>query len=88
MAQESKLQKKIIHYCKKKGWIPLKIVLCNMPGFNDIILFRNKKTVFIEAKAPNKKADPLQEYRHSELRSQGFSVYVIDSWEEFIKLDL
>jgi Holliday junction resolvase len=85
MAAESKLQKKIINDLKKKGWIPLKIILCNLPGFNDIIAYRNKVSVFVEAKSPGKKAEPLQVYRHDILKKQGFTVITVDSWEEYEK---
>lgn len=84
MAGESKLQKKIIRDLKLLGWIPLKVVLSNMPGFNDIVAFKNKKTVFIEAKDEGKKAEPLQEYRHNILKQHGFNVFVIDTWEDYI----
>lgn len=83
MAGESKLQKKIINDLKLSGWIPLKVILCNMPGFNDIIAFRNKIAVFIETKNAGKKAEPLQIYRHDQLKAQGFKVFVIDTWEEY-----
>lgn len=87
MAAESKLQRKIITDLKKKGWIPLKIVLCNLPGFNDIIAFRNKISIFIEAKSPGKSAEPLQVHRHKQLKSQGFEVFTIDTWEEYKRIE-
>lgn len=83
---ESKLQKKIIKNLKLRGWIPLKVVLCNLPGFNDIICFKNKVTVFIEVKDEDEEAEPLQEYRHELLKEQGFKVYVIDSWESYLEI--
>lgn len=83
---ESPLQKKIIKDLKKRGWIPLKVVLCNMPGFNDIIAFKNKVTVFIEVKDEDKDAEKLQIHRHSELQKQGFLVFVIDTWECYLQI--
>lgn len=83
---ESKLQKKIIRDLKKSGWIPLKIVLCNLPGFNDIIALKNKQAVFIECKDEEEEAEKLQEYRHSLLRKQGFLVFVIDTWEQYLQI--
>lgn len=86
MAGESKLQKKIIKDLKKGGWIPLKVILCNLPGFNDIIAFKKRRAVFIEAKDEGEEAKKLQLYRHKMLLEQGFSVFVIDSWEQYLEL--
>lgn len=37
---------------------------------------------FIELKAPGKRPRKLQEHIHSEIRKQGFPVYVMDSLED------
>jgi Holliday junction resolvase len=83
---ESPLQKKIIKDLKKRGWIPLKVVLCNMPGFNDIIAFKAKKAFFLEVKDKGKTAEPLQIYRHDLLIKEGFQVFVIDTWEQYLQI--
>jgi Holliday junction resolvase len=83
MPAESKLQKKILADLKKKGWEVVKITLCNQNGWPDITAYKNKRTLFIEAKAPKKAANPLQQYRHECLRAQGFEVYVTPTWEQY-----
>jgi len=68
---------------EKNGWLVVKTILLSKPGYPDIFAFRNKKTIFIEAKAPKKKAEPLQEYRHECLRNEGFDVFVTPTWESY-----
>lgn len=88
MALESKLQAKIIKHLKSCGWLVNKIIRCSNAGWPDIECYRNKIAVFIEGKAKGKKAKPLQEYRHEQLRGQGFEVYTIDNFEDYLKLKL
>lgn len=83
---ESALQKKIIKDLKKRGWIPLKIVLCNLPGFNDIIAFKSKQAIFIEVKDKDEEAEKLQKYRHKILEKEGFMVFVVDTWEQYLQI--
>lgn len=85
---ESKLQKKIIQDLKKRGWFVLKVIRCNLTGFNDIVIFRKGITVFLELKALGKTADPIQEIRHEQLLAQGFDVYTVDSFEKYLDLKL
>lgn len=85
---ESKLQERIIQDLKKRGWFVLKVIRCNLAGFNDIVIFRKGVTVFLELKALGKTADPIQELRHHQLRAQGFEVYTVDSFEKYLNLKL
>jgi Holliday junction resolvase len=86
MASESKLQAKIIHDLKSEGWLVNKIMLCSNQGWPDVEAYRQRRIIFIEVKSKGKKAAPLQEYRHKQLRDQGFEVYVIDSWEIYLNI--
>lgn len=86
MAQESKLQTKIREDLEKSGWVVNKIILSSKKGWPDLEAFRNKVAIFIEAKAEGKKADPLQLLRHEQLNSKGFSVFVIDSWADYLSV--
>lgn len=85
---ESKLQRKIIKYLegRKRKWYVIKIVTCNKPGHPDIEAYREGRVVFVECKDKGKKAAPLQEYRHEQLRGHGFNVFVIDDYEDFLKI--
>nr|WP_240613070.1 VRR-NUC domain-containing protein [Chitinophaga parva] len=57
----------------------LKIIQSNKNGIPDLFAFRDGRTVWIEVKAPGKKADPLQELRMEELTAAGMEAYVVDS---------
>jgi len=85
MAVESKLQKKIRIDLEKSGWVVHKVA-SSKPGWPDLEAFCNKVALFIEVKAKNKKARPLQEYRHKLLIEQGFMVFVIDTWEQYLAI--
>lgn len=85
MELESKLQKKIRTDLEKSGWLAHK-VYSSKPGWPDLEAYKNKRTIFIEAKMQGKKAKPLQKYRHKILIDQGFSVFVIDTWEQYLAI--
>lgn len=87
MAAESKLQKKIRLDLEKDGWYVVKVMLCNKPGFPDLMPLKNRRQIFfIEVKDKGKKAEPLQEYVHDILRKIGFNVFTIDTWEKYLEL--
>lgn len=82
--KERDLQAKIIENLELSGWEVNKVIKSNKSGWPDVEAFRNRMTVFIETKTTGKDAKKLQLYRHSRLRAQGFLVFVIDTWEDFI----
>lgn len=86
MAEESRLQSRIINDLKKSGWLPVKIKLCSVNGWPDIMAVKADRWILIEAKAKGKKAEPLQKYVHAQLIVYGASVYVISTWEEYTQL--
>lgn len=85
MAAESKLQKKIRSDLEKSGWIVHKVT-SSKPGWPDLEAFKKKRVIFLEAKSAGKVARPLQKYRHDLLIKQGFDVFVIDSWEQYVAI--
>lgn len=82
--RESKLQSKIISDLELCGWEVNKVMKSNKNGWPDVEAFKNKMTIFIETKSEGKDAKPLQKYQHRKLRDQGFLVFVIDTWEEYL----
>lgn len=76
-ALESTIQRRIIERYKKDGWMVVKIGLCNLPGFPDLMLLRNGTAVFVEVKRPGCKPRPLQQYRIEQLRRAGFDAVVM-----------
>lgn len=83
---ESKLQRKIIQDLELSGWEVNKVMKSNKAGWPDVEAFRNKITIFIETKSEGKKAKPIQKYQHRKLRAQGFQVFVIDTWEMYLRI--
>lgn len=84
--KERDLQAKIIEDLELSGWEVNKVIKSNKSGWPDVEAFRNKVTVFIETKTTGKEAKKLQLYRHRRLRAQGFLVFVIDKWEDYISI--
>lgn len=79
MAEEKKLETKLIKAVKKKGGLALKLVSPGFSGLPDrLILIAYGKIGFVEVKAPGKKPRPLQVARHEQLRKLGFKVYTLD----------
>lgn len=75
---ESLIQSRIIKRLEKDGWMVIKLGLTNMPGIPDLLALKDGRARFIEVKRPGEKPRPLQEYRHRQLRENGFDVEVMD----------
>lgn len=84
--RESKLQFRIIKDLMLSGWEAHKVMKSTRSGWPDIEAFKDKQTVFMELKSINKKAKALQEHIHDRLRKQGFQVFVIDTWEQYLQI--
>lgn len=80
--KESIVQSKVKAYFESEGWLVVKIIQCTLNGWPDLQLHKAGKTFFIETKTESGKVTPLQEYRHEQLRKQGFEVYVIYNLNE------
>lgn len=69
MADEKKLEVKLLNAVKKDGGIALKLVSPGYAGLPDrLILIAYGKIGFVEVKAPGKKPRPLQIVRHQQLK--------------------
>lgn len=81
MAEEKKIEQKLVDAVKAKGGVCLKFI-SSTDGYPDrIVIFKNK-IAFVEVKAPGKKPRKLQLKRHELLRKYGFKVYVLDEAKE------
>ncbi len=78
-SKESIIQRKVISQYEAAGWLVVKIIQCTKNGWPDLQCHRNGVTLFIETKATGGKLSPLQQYRHDQLRKQGFTVHTIDN---------
>ena len=79
MAEEAKIEEKLVKAVKKAGGLCLKLVSPGYVGVPDrIVLVALGKIGFVEVKAPGKKPRKIQMKRHHELRALGFNTYVLD----------
>ena len=86
MAEEQKLQSKIISYLTKQGWEVIKTVALSKAGYEDLFCFKDGVTMFIEVKSKGKKPRPLQVARIQRHNEMGFKSFWCDSWEMFLDL--
>ena len=70
--REKDIERKFVAEVKRRGGICPKWVSPRFDGMPD------RKSGFVEAKAPGEKPRPLQASRHALLRRLGFRVYVLD----------
>lgn len=81
--EESKIERYLKKQVELLGGLALKFVSPGVSGVPDrIVLLPQGKVIFVELKAPGKKARPIQEYRIKEIRALGFRVEIIDSIEK------
>ncbi len=81
MKLESEIQAKIIRRYKRQGYMVVKIGLCNLAGFPDLMLLKDGSVSFIEVKRPGSKPRPLQELRIEQLRKLGFEVLLLTVYD-------
>lgn len=75
---ESEIQKRIIKRYSALGYMVVKVELCNLPGFPDLMLLKDGKASFVEVKRPGQRPRPLQQYRLTQLREKGFEAVVME----------
>ena len=79
MAEEAKIEEKLVKAVKKAGGLCLKLVSPGYVGVPDrIVLVALGKIGFVEVKAPGKKPRKIQLKRHRELKELGFKTYILD----------
>ena len=82
MMREREIESRFRDLVRKAGGIALKLVCPGFDGMPDrIVLMPGGRICFAEIKRPGAVPEPLQEARHRMLRSLGFQVFVIDSFE-------
>ncbi len=84
--EESKIERYLKKQIELLGGLALKFVSPGVSGVPDrIVLLPHGRIIFVELKAPGKKARPIQEYRIKMIRALGFRVEIIDSIEKVDK---
>jgi Holliday junction resolvase len=79
MADEKRIERKLVQAVKDIGGLALKFVSPGFDGVPDrIVLIAYGKVAFVEVKSCGEKPRPLQMARIKKIRSLGFKVYVLD----------
>ncbi|WP_290051397.1 VRR-NUC domain-containing protein [uncultured Muribaculum sp.] len=74
---ENVIQARIVKRLKSEGYMVVKIGLCSMPGFPDLMALKDGKASFVEVKRPGCRPRPLQQYCIDRLKAMGFDVEVL-----------
>jgi hypothetical protein len=81
---ESAIERRVCAWAVSKGIMALKVSPMGMRGWPDRMFLYLGVVVFIEFKQQGKKATPLQNYRISALKANGFSAEVFDNADKAI----
>jgi hypothetical protein len=80
--RESTIERALARGVKRQGGVARKFVSPGRRGVADrLVLLPLGRAIFVELKAPLKKAKDYQSREHKRMRKLGFDVYVIDSHE-------
>lgn len=81
--REKTIEQKLVKEVQKRGGICPKWIAQGFVGMPDrIVLLPGRKFGFVEVKAPGKKARSIQINRHQLLQRLGFSVFILDNFED------
>ena len=79
MAEEKKLEQKLVKAVRDIGGLALKFVSPGCDGVPDrLILIAYGKVAFVEVKAKGKKPRPIQTRRINQIKNLGFLVFILD----------
>jgi len=87
LLETKSVQAPIIKWARERGILAIRFTPYGEKGWPDwILVLPNGKVLWVEFKKPEEeKPEPLQEYRHEQLRDYGQIVYVINDRDEGIK---
>ena len=79
MAEEKKIEQKLVKAVRDIGGLALKFVSPGCDGVPDrLILIAYGKVAFVEVKAKGKKPRPIQIRRINQIKNLGFLVFILD----------
>ena len=79
MAEEKKIEQKLVKAVRNIGGLALKFVSPGCDGVPDrLILIAYGKIAFVEVKAKGKKPRPIQIRRINQIKNLGFLVFILD----------
>jgi hypothetical protein len=81
----------LVQQCKRRGWLCYKFASPSNRAVPDRVIILPGRVVFVECKAPGKRATPQQQWLHGEMRKRGAAVRVVDGreavWELMLELE-
>lgn len=78
---EKDIQKAVVEYARSKDILAFKVSSFSTRGLPDYMFIKDGKVLFIEFKAPGKKATRLQEVVIEKIKREKIMVWVIDNIE-------
>lgn len=78
---ETDIEKPAKQFAKKRGWMAVKLMRCDINSMPDDLFMRRGIAMFIEFKKPGEKPNTQQLKRHRDIRSKGIAVHVCDNLE-------
>ena len=84
---ERDIERYLVHHVRHAGGEVRKVQWIGRRGAPDrVVMLPEQTIVFVELKAPGKKAYPHQVREHARMARMGVSVLVIDSFEQIDRL--
>lgn len=83
---ESQLKRSCTKQLIEWGWIVNHTIQCSNNGWPDTQIYRKGVTLLIEFKRPGGKPRPLQSYRISKLKDQGFETLIVSDVKDIAHL--
>lgn len=84
------LESAIKRNCTKQlegwGWLVIHLIQTSTNGIPDSLILRKKQAYFIEFKRLGGKPRPLQSYRISKLKDQGFETLIVSDLKDIAHL--
>ena len=87
MAEEAKLQNKILNWLHSKKIYSFKVTSANTNGVPDIVACLHGNFIGIEVKTNDGTVSAIQDYNHKRIRNSGGVIFIVrtNQLEQFIK---
>lgn len=83
---ERHIEKRCVSYAQEHGYESVKLDMARRSYPDRLFLGPDKKVFFVEFKRPGQKLRTHQRASHARLERLGWTVYVIDDFDSFVRL--
>jgi hypothetical protein len=83
---ESRIEYKLIRFCKEQGILCEKLVKASESGWPDRTLLYKGRVMFLELKRLGEKPEPLQQWILDSLVQKGFVAKYADNFEDCVNI--